>query len=265
MNRGLPGRGSWNPVSVLGEILLTVGLLLLLFAFWEVCWTNFQSGREQAHATDRLLDEWSDMRNPRPLVDPTSGTAFARLFIPSFGSDFSFSIVKGVGDDDLNIGPGHYTDTQEPGEKGNFAIAGHRVGRGAPFNDLGRLGTCDSIVVETAGKWLVYRVLPVGVPKDQRARALAECMDTELAQKMSIGDYAQVDGRLVTIPTDVDVLNPRPNVVRTEVRDDDEKMLTMTTCHPQFSNAERMIIHAVQVREDSKRPGFLPVELTDVA
>ena len=252
-----------DPLSILGEILLTVGVFLLLFAFWEVYWTNLQSARQQSSATDRLASEWSDDRNPRPLTEPTEGTAFARLSIPSFGPDFNFSVVKGVTDADLNIGPGHYMDTQDPGQQGNFSIAGHRVGRGAPFNDLGRLETCDSVVVQTAGSWLVYRVLPIDVPADQRQAALSECMEGELATKMSTGDYAQVQGRHITVPTDVSVINPLPNLDRTSVADSDEKLLTMTTCHPQYSNAERMIVHAVQVREDPKRPGYEPPELTE--
>ena len=48
-----------------------------------------------------------------------------------------------------------------PGEMGNFAVAGHRVGKGAPFNDLGKLETCDDIVVETHKERITYRVLPI--------------------------------------------------------------------------------------------------------
>lgn len=111
-----------DPLSVFGEVLLTFGIIAPLFAFWEVYWTNLQSGRQQSGVTRELASEWND-KNPRPLKEPTEGTAFARLSIPSFGSDFSFSVVKGVTDEDLNIGPGHYMDTQEPGQPGNFAIA----------------------------------------------------------------------------------------------------------------------------------------------
>ena len=38
-----------------------------------------------------------------------------------------------------------------------------------------------------------------------------------------------------------------------------EGLITLTTCHPQFSNAERMIIHAVRTEVQPKDPsGALP-------
>lgn len=250
-----------DAVSVLGEILVTLGVLALLFAFWDVVWTNVQSSREQSHVAQRLDDQW-DSRNPRPLTAPTEGTAFARLFIPSFGPDFDFAVVKGTSDEDLRKGPGQYLDSQDPGKPGNLALAGHRVGRGSPFNDLGLLSTCDAIVVETAGAWNVYRVLPIDVPAQDRQRAAEACMDPALAQKVTTGAYEGVQGRHITNPGDVNVINPIPNQPSLEVSPDDAAMLTMTTCHPQFSNKERMIVHAVLVRSDQKQPGYYPPEMT---
>ena len=136
-----------DPIAACGEILITFGIVALLFAFYEVYWTNVQSGRDQSAVGAQLDQQWDD-RNPRPLTAPTDGTAFARLFIPSFGSDFNFAVVQGVTESDLEKGPGHYGDTQDPGQPGNFAMAGHRVGRGSPFNDLGLLKSCDAVVVE---------------------------------------------------------------------------------------------------------------------
>lgn len=252
-----------DPISVLGEILVTMGIVALLFAFWEVVWTDVRSGREQNHVAQQLQEQW-DNRNPRPLTAPAEGAAFARMHIPAFGSDFNFAIVKGVSDADLERGPGHYMDTQNPGEPGNFAMAGHRVGRGSPFNDLGSLNSCDAVVVETADSWNIYRVLPIDtVPQDRQAVA-SGCMSSELAQRMASGDYAGINGRAITTPGDINVINPVPNLSRAEVHPDDEAMLTMTTCYPQFSNAERMIVHAVLVRSDAKKPGYTPEELTEV-
>ncbi len=90
-----------DPLSVFGEILITFGVVALLFGFWDVFWTDIQSGREQAAVAHQLDEQW-DEKNPRPLTEPAEGTEFARLFIPSFGSDFNFSVVKGVADGDLS-------------------------------------------------------------------------------------------------------------------------------------------------------------------
>lgn len=130
--------------QVLGELLLTAGVLLLLFAFYESYWTNLHSRHLQNDAKQQLEEQWV---NPREMRAPALGDAFARMYIPVFGPDYQFAIVEGVGEQELLSGPGRYPDTQMPGQPGNFAIAGHRVGKGAPFNDLGRLKTCDAIVV----------------------------------------------------------------------------------------------------------------------
>ncbi|WP_296214950.1 class E sortase [Corynebacterium sp. YSMAA1_1_F7] len=251
-----------DPISVLGEILITFGVLALLFGFWDVFWTDIQSGRQQAAVAHELDEQW-DEKNPRPLTEPAEGTAFARLYIPSFGSDFNFSVVKGVADEDLTKGPGHYQDSQDPGKPGNFAMAGHRVGRGSPFNDLGLLKTCDSVVVETAGNWNIYRVMPIDVDPGSRKAEAEKCMPPELAQKMAEGEYAGVNGRYITTPNDISVINPIPGQQRIEAKPEDAALLTMTTCHPQFSNKERMIVHAVLVRSEPKQGGQLPQELTE--
>ena len=77
------------------------------------------------------------------------------------GQGHQFAIVEGVQEHELRTDPGHYPDTQLPGQDGNFAAAGHRVGKGAPFNDLGALEACDAVVVETKREWVTYRVLPM--------------------------------------------------------------------------------------------------------
>lgn len=184
--------------TVIGELMLTAGVLLLLFAFYESYWTNIKSGQMQDQANKTLQEEW---HNPREGGHaPKLGEAFARLYIPAFGSDFAFAVLEGTNEDDLLRGPGRYTDTQMPGEPGNFAVAGHRVGKGAPFNDLGNLQTCDAIVIETATEWITYRVLPIdGAP--------GECFSLEQQAKP---EYQQVQGRHITLPGDVSVLQPSP-------------------------------------------------------
>jgi sortase A len=57
---------------------------------------------------------------------------------------------------DIRYAPGHYPDSAMPGEKGNFAVAGHRSR--AIFWDLDRLDEGDEIVVETRDHWYIYEV-----------------------------------------------------------------------------------------------------------
>ena len=247
--------------QVTGEVLLTFGVLLLLFAFYEAFWTNLASAKLQGSAQNTLENQWV---NPRVASTPELGDAFARMYIPTFGSDYQFAIIEGVEEEDLLAGPGRYPDTQLPGQPGNFAVAGHRVGKGAPFNDLGQLQACDAIVVETQREWITYRVLPMSVDPAERAAQATPCLGSEQAQRVIGGDYAAVQGRHITLPNDVSVLNPIPGTAAVEVAPGAEPILTLTTCHPQFSNAERMIIHAVRT-ETTDKAGGPPAAMTEVS
>lgn len=40
--------------TVIGELMLTAGVLLLLFAFYESYWTNIESGHKQDQANETL-------------------------------------------------------------------------------------------------------------------------------------------------------------------------------------------------------------------
>lgn len=237
--------------QVVGELFLTIGALMLLFAFYEAYWTNVEAGQKQDQVASKLEDNWV---NPREKKTFALGEAFARLYIPRFGSDFQFAVVEGTEDADLLAGPGRYVDSQMPGQKGNFAVAGHRVGKGAPFNDLGNLKTCDAIVIETQKEWVTYRVLPIdGEP--------ADCLSPEQQAKLS-AEYSSVVGRHITLPGDVSVISPIPGTTAT-VDQATEGLLTLTTCHPQFSNAERMIIHAMEVSAEPKSEGYRPAVLEE--
>lgn len=241
--------------QVLGEILLTVGIFALLFAFYEAFWTNLDSGRRQAQAQEELSQQWEaeqERSNPRRSLSPELGEAFARMHIPSFGSDFQFALVEGTDEQDLLIGPGRYVETQLPGQPGNFAVAGHRVGKGAPFNDLGNLESCDAIVVETQTSWETYRVLPIDAGDDRQAAA-QECFTPEQTKQITTGRYAEVTGRHITLPGDIGVIAPVPGQDGA-VSQEMEGLVTLTTCHPQFSNAERMIVHAMLVDSQIKDP-----------
>ena len=218
--------------KVLGELMLTIGVVLLLFAFYEAYWTNVESGQLQEEASAHLEEQW---RNPRQKLEPELGEAFAQLYIPTFGSDYRFAIIEGTNEDDLLRGPGRYVDSQMPGEMGNFAVAGHRVGKGAPFNDLGKLETCDDILVETHKERITYRVLPIDGEQTDCFNGIPP-------------EYSHVAGRHITTPGDVSVTNPVPESDAKPSRE----ILTLTTCHPQFSNAERMIVHAMEVEKEEK-------------
>lgn len=260
-----------------GQLLITAGVVVMLFVVYEVYITDLLGRQKQAGATEAVDRMWAEAQStvtdtvvvtePEQLItDPGSrtprystlaGEGFAKIHIPAFGPDYSFTIVEGTQPDDLYIGPGHYPETQLPGERGNFAVAGHRVSKGSPFNDLGLLQSCDAVVIETQDDWFVYRVLPMADEVPSWANVPRQRCDGVQPQ---VGQYEGVHGREITVPSDYAQVLPVPHVDSVAVPDDAQRLITLTTCHPQFSDAERMIVHGVLVRSYAKSAGFLPPE-----
>ncbi len=256
-------------VRTVGELLITAGLVILLFVVYEVYVTDLISAGKQDDATHALDDKWGSntVEGAEPQrqaqYDLIEGQAFAKMYIPAFGPDYKFSIVEGTSDKHLEIGPGHYVNTALPGNPGNFAVAGHRVGKGAPFNDLDLLNSCDAIVVETQTQWFVYRMLP----KSGEAAGWAQSdklKDPRCAKVAPLGgSYDKTVGQEIVAPTQGEVINAIPHFTGTAPEAQQAALMTLTTCHPRFSDRERLIVHAVLTQGYPKAPGFLPEELKE--
>ncbi|MDQ7908233.1 class E sortase [Phytohabitans sp. ZYX-F-186] len=208
---------------MLGEILITLSVVLLLFVAYEFWGTAAVTNGEQHDLDRQLSQEWSHppapdgspppapTKAPRP---PAPGAAIARLYIPAL--DRRWVVVEGIGQRQLRHAPGHYPGTAMPGGIGNFAVAGHRTT--ALFWSLDDVRPGDAVVVETQGAWYVYRVVRSRVVK----------------------------------PNDVWVVAPVPERTRAQPT---TAMLTLTTCNPRFDNYERLVVHAELVREQPSSAG----------
>jgi sortase A len=159
-----------------------------------------------------------------PIHESKVGDAFAVLHIPRLGLDYERVVLEGTEEKQLSQGPGHYTDTAMPGEQGNVAFAGHRVGKGSPFLELDLLEPGDPIVVETADSWFVYRMLGDVATGDVAA------------------DPSGIPGRQIVHPEAVEVISPTPNAGADAAPTG--AYLTLTTCHPRYSAQQRLIVHA---------------------
>lgn len=268
-------------VRGIGQTFITLGVIVLLFVVYEVYITDIFSAAKQKEATAALDERWVQedaveqtevvtVTDPNQLVvDPASrtrsyevldGEGFAKISIPAFGADYHLTIISGTNPEELVTGPGHYPDSQYPGEQGNFAMAGHRVSKGSPFNNLDQLNSCDAIIIETQTDWFVYRVLPMDNEiEGWDPAARANCAGVEAPT----GAYDGIVGREITLPTDYAQVLPIPHVDSYTVPADAQRLITLTTCHPQFSDAERMIIHGTLVKTYSKSPGFIPPEMQE--
>lgn len=175
-----------------GEALVTVGVVLLLLVVHQVWWTN-REAREGAEREVRALERaWDggsggggDARTaptapaptttstPTPAASPTRAPdrspgaatpapdwsqAYAILTIPRL--HLRVPVAEGVSKSGvLNKGyVGHYPGTQQPGQAGNFALAGHRNTHGEPFRYLNRLAPRDTVRVETRSATYTYAV-----------------------------------------------------------------------------------------------------------
>lgn len=219
---------------MLGELLVTVGVLVLGFVGWQVWLSDDILGGQQQAAAETFAQSLAgeapagepaaELRTDEPPVAEAPGAqeAFAVVYIPRFGN-FQRVVAEGTSRfvlDSLDLGLAHYDTSAMPGDVGNFAIAGHRNGQGGPFTRLDELVVGDRIYVQTAGIWYVY-----------------EYRDSEYVQ-----------------PTQVDVVAPVPNQPDAVPTD---RIMTMTTCHPEWSAATRLITYSVFVGWSETMPAEL--------
>jgi sortase A len=218
----------------LGELLITLGIVLLLFVAWQLYWTDLTAGRAQASTNNSLSQQWATHPNSAPgaLINGKVkavpiGDAFALIRIPRFGKNYVKPIYQGTTLPILDKGVGHYDRTQMPGEIGNFAVAGHRVTYGKPFNEIATIRPGDAIVVETANTWYVYRAVR----------------------------------HVIVTPNHVEVVAPVP---QHPGQAPTEAWMTMTACHPEFSARERYVEFSKLEQVLPKSKGQIPAALAGV-
>lgn len=192
-------------IGVLGELMVTAGIVVGLFAVYTLFWTGVETAREQ----DALERQFEAQTPSEASPDPDAGLpsdAYARMRIPRLGEDWQWIVVEGVDLATLTRGPGHYPETAAPGDVGNFAVAGHRATYGEPFAYLDQVQVGDEILVERDGE-----------------------------------DYRYVVSEsFITVPSDTDVLLPVPGQPGVEA---EAGSITLTTCNPRWGSTQRLIVH----------------------
>ena len=218
----------------LGEALITLGLIIALYAVYELWWSNITAGQQTARNSAALLHHWADAPPPtatKPSDAIATGQSFGFLYIPAFGPDWRALIMQSVDRTRvLNTGAvGHYT--QPPSAlpwdaSGNFAIAGHRDGHGMVFRDLDQLAAGDRVYVQTAYGWFVYQ------------------LDRE-ASSVPINDVGAVE----PIPVGSGFTKPG-------------RYITLTTCTPMYIDSSRMVWwgHLIEQTPKGRTPaGVTPI------
>ncbi len=142
-----------RPLRILGLLLVSAGLALLGYVGWQLWGTSWVSERRHEELVTEVERQW---RSGREGVDAEEGRVASIVRIPRFGDDFAVPLLEGTSDEALAAGMSHFTDSAEPGARGNFAVAGHRVTHGEPLRDMPELAPGDEVVVETAEATYTY-------------------------------------------------------------------------------------------------------------
>lgn len=92
-------------VRGLGQLLVTAGVIVLLFVVYEVYVTNWFAHREQHKVHVALEQEWNkgELALPETGLAALDGHGIANLYIPRFGRDYAWTIVQGTNDADHAI------------------------------------------------------------------------------------------------------------------------------------------------------------------
>ncbi len=235
--RRRPSRGArvaYGALGVLGELLITAGVLVLAFLVWQLWWTDVEGNRAQAEVVRELprvevptpapsapagpLVASPRRDDPPVMAEVPHATTFATIQVPRWDGEPERPVSEGVDRATVLdvLGVGHYPGTAMPGGVGNLALAAHRTTFAKPFNRIAELREGDALVVRTAtvdggpgsDTWYVYRVTSWQVVRPSQTEVIAPVPD-------------------------------RPGESPTE------RFITLTTCHPMFSARERYVVHGV--------------------
>ncbi len=195
-----------------GELMLTAGAVVLLFVVYTLWGTGIQTANAQDDLRDQLgIDAGQLEKDPIPLDQLEVGDAYGIIRIPRFGDDWEWILVQGTEDSDLKNGPGHYLDSVDPGQVGNFSIAAHRSGHGEPFADFPQLQVGDIVEIETSAGTFLYELDSAPNGDDD-------------GNRIGIRDSWVVD----PVPGEGDEAEPA------------ERRITLTTCWPRWGSSHRM-------------------------
>lgn len=218
-----------------GEVLITVGLVLLLFVGYQLWWTTWQANRAAERNVAVIEESWAtpapraivatDAPPPELTEPPPIGTPFALMTVPRLGANMDAKpVLHGVGLDELAQGMGHYPDSALPGQPGNFAVAGHRITLGEPLRHVDTLEVGDNVYVETQDYWYTYRLT-----RDE-----------------------------IVLPDAVWTVSPDPFGAGI---DPPASIITLTTCHPTFGNSHRWVWWGDLVETQAKVDGAPQMEV----
>ncbi|WP_406420829.1 class E sortase [Streptomyces sp. NBC_00873] len=206
---------------VVGELFISLGVLMLLFVTYQLWWTNVRADQIAGKETHKIQDGWEKGRKPG-VFEP--GQGFAIIHIPKL--DVVAPIAEGISKEKVldrgmvgHYGQGALKTAMPSAAQGNFALAGHRNTHGEPFRYINRLRKGDPIVVETQDAYYTYEMTSV-LPQ--------------------------------TSPSNVSVITPVPPGSGFTKPG---RYITLTTCTPEFTSTYRLIVWGKMIDERPRSKG----------
>lgn len=222
---GETGSGSGRRITFwIGIGLILAGLGLLGYVGWQFWGTNWVSKRHQREITSALQEDWASGHGKKPKFIPR-GEASALIRIPRFGKKYVVPVIEGTSQDILARGYGHFEDTADPGQVGNYAVAAHRVTHGEPLRHMPDLRPGDRVIVETVDATYTYE------------------LDTDPNDLVIPFTETWV---LDVLPHNPDPGEPEPEQV------EGQRLITLTTCSEIFHTDNRMIAFGHLLRSEKK-------------
>ena len=201
--------GGRHAISAVTVLLLLAGVSLAAFP----AITDIIGGQKQRHVTYKPSSPtFQDLYLQHKVK---VGQGLTRLVINNNRVKVSVVVVEGTTLAALEAGAGHYVDTPFPCEQGNVAIAGHRTTYGSPFNKINYMKPGDTVELITPFAKCTYQVVP---PFDGHGNPFV----------VQPKDYSVVsqDGELGL-----------------------GHWLTLTSCNPLGSDAQRIVLRAKLVKK----------------
>ena len=197
----------------LSIVLYGVAIALLLWALWSFWGSNIVA----EYGYQRSVDDFhqSQALTPSPSVQeehangvsvkPHRGELIGTIRIDRFGEEYEVPLVEGTNEAELRKGIGHYAASSLPCAEGNFAVAGHRVTYGQPLSDIDQLRRGDRLRVRSLYGSCTYVV----------SEYVIVAYDDHAALKPPAHLFGMGSG-----------------------------WMTLTSCHPKYSDRERYIVYA---------------------
>lgn len=208
-------------LATLGKLLISLGMGVILFVAWTLWGTGLYTDQQQ----DRLSEEFDRLPNLAPVqasggarylsppadYAPGPGEPVFRMQIERGGVELNEMVVEGVDTERLKMGPGHYPSCREGFEK-PLCTEFDEVFPG----EKGRVIVSGHRTTYGAPFWALDRLR-------KGDEIVVKARWGEFVYEVTKQEIVKPDSRAIAIQSD-------------------EAELVLTTCHPRYSAAERLIV-----------------------